>query len=196
MLAIPTESSYGLAVDPRSSPGVEAVYRLKARERGKPLPVVIAGVEQLALLGVDPDGPEVALAAPHWPAALTVVLPLLPSSSPLPAGAGGGTVAVRVPAHDGLRRLLAALGPLTATSANAAGEPPALDLEALAPLLAGADAVVVDGGRLPGGAPSTLVALGAGGELRVLRAGAFPPDRLRLATAGAAIVPELSSSGR
>ncbi len=90
-----------------------------------------------------------------------------------------------MPAHEGLRRLLAALGtPLTATSANPAGGVPVVDPEAAAALLAGEDAAVVDGGRLPGGPPSTLVvwrpgAGAAGGRFEVLRAGAFPAERLR-----------------
>jgi L-threonylcarbamoyladenylate synthase len=171
VLAIPTESSYGLAADPRSRRGVDAIYRLKSREAGKPLPVVVAGVEQLALLGVDPDSPEARRAAPCWPAALTVVLPLAPSAPPLPAAAGGSTVAVRIPDHPALRALLAATGPLTATSANASGADPILDPEAAAAFLGESpDTLLVDGGVLPGGPPSTLVAF-EGAEVRVLRPG-------------------------
>lgn len=187
VLAIPTESSYGLAVDPRNPAGVERVYRVKARDAGKPLPVVVAGIEQIALLGVDAEEPETAAAlavlARAWPAPLTAALPL---ARPLPAAAGGATVAVRVPAHERLRELLAELGPLTATSANASGEPPLLDPAAVAGLLAGEDAAVVDGGVLAGGPPSTLVvwrpaegSTGAGaGGFEVLRDGAFAADRL------------------
>ena len=57
VLAIPTESSYGLGADPRNPAGVEAVYRIKGRDAGKPLPVVVAGLEQLAGLGIDPGLP-------------------------------------------------------------------------------------------------------------------------------------------
>jgi L-threonylcarbamoyladenylate synthase len=178
VLAIPTESSYGLAADPRSRAGVEAIYRLKSREAGKPLPVVIAGVEQLALLGVDPAGPEALRAARCWPAALTVVLPRVPDAPPLPAAAGGRSVAVRVPDHADLRALLAVTGPLTATSANPAGGEPILDPAAVAALLAGAlDVLLVDGGTLPGGPASTLVAF-AGRRVRILRPGRVPAERV------------------
>ncbi|HUO86396.1 MAG TPA: L-threonylcarbamoyladenylate synthase [Thermoanaerobaculia bacterium] len=177
ILAIPTESSYGLAVDPTSRRGVEAIYRIKRREAGRPLPVVVAGTAQLARLGVDPAAPQVAWAARRWPAALTVVLPLAAAGSPLPAAAGGGSVAVRVPDHPRLVELLAATGPLTATSANLSGDPPILDPDEVAALLAGADALVVDDGRLPGGPPSTLVAF-EGGQVRVLRHGRVPSDAL------------------
>jgi L-threonylcarbamoyladenylate synthase len=176
VLAIPTESSYGLGADPRNSAGVEAIYRIKGRERGKPLPVVVSTMEQLQNLGIDPGLPILEALAACWPAPLTAVLPL---ARPLPAAAGEPTLAVRIPAHDGLRRLLDGLGHgLTATSANRSGGAPILDPQEAAELLAGTDSAVVDGGILPGGPPSTLVAIEASGPV-VLRTGIFPVDRLR-----------------
>jgi len=179
VLAIPTESSYGLGADPRNLSGVEAIYRIKEREAGKALPVVVAGREQLADLGVDPNLYIVERLFEYWPAPLTVVLPI---ARPLPASAGEATLAVRVPDHAELRGLLAELGHgLTATSANRSGEAPILDPAEVAKLLAGItgiEAVVVDGGVLPGGPPSTLVAIEEDG-LVVLRTGRFPRERLR-----------------
>jgi L-threonylcarbamoyladenylate synthase len=175
VLVIPTESSYGLGADPRNPAGVERIYRIKQREAGKPLPVVVAGREQLADLGVDPGTGIVERLSALWPGPLTAVLPI---ARPLPASAGTATLAVRVPGHEGLRELLASLGHgLTATSANESGAEPILDPAALADLLAGEDAVVVDGGVLPGGPPSTLVAIDRDGPV-VLRAGSFPTERL------------------
>ncbi len=171
ILAIPTESSYGLAVDPRSIAGVEAIYRLKERERGKPLPVVVASLEQVIDLGVEPNE-AIRFAEAHWPAPLTVVAPLRAGVS-LPAAAGGDTLAVRVPDDDRLRALLQALGhPLTATSANRSGEPPACDLADLEPILDATGALVIGGGRTPGGLASTVVSWTSAG-LRVLRRGRF-----------------------
>lgn len=179
ILAVPTESSYGLAVDPRSPVGVATVYRVKSRDAQKPLPVVIADLDQLPSLGIDPEAPAVLRLARLWPAPLACVLP---TALELPAAAGGGTVAVRVPDHAGLRGLLAALGlALTATSANPSGEPPLLDPGELAALLAGEDAAVVDGGLLPGGPPSTLIAPTADGGFAVLRPGRFPRARIAAA---------------
>jgi L-threonylcarbamoyladenylate synthase len=184
VLAIPTESSYGLGADPWNSMGIETIYRIKGRERGKALPVVVAGIEQLAPLGIDlgidPDMNIVKPLFAHWPGPLTVVLPMVPSTArPLPAAAGERSLAVRVPGHEGLRELLAAIGHgLTATSANRSGDEPVLDPAKLPGLLAGEDAMIVDGGVLPGGPPSTLVAIGEEG-LVVLRAGRFPAERLR-----------------
>ena len=171
LLAIPTESSYGLAVDPRAARGVEAIYRVKGRDRGKPLPVVAAGVEQLAALPLAPLPEAVRRAMALWPAPLSLVLPLV---SPVPAAAGGNTLAVRVPAHARLRELLAALGtPLTATSANTSGAEGIVDPDQVAALLAGADALLIDDGVLPGGAPSTLAAWESN-EWRVVRPGPVP----------------------
>lgn len=176
VLAIPTESSYGLGADPRNRTGVEAIYRIKGREAGKPLPVVVADLAQLRDLGIDPGLPILEALSTCWPAPLTAVLPI---SRSLPAAAGEPTLAVRIPAHEELRHLLAGLGHgLTATSANRSGGAPILDPEEAAELLAGTDAAVVDGGILPGGPPSTLVAIEASG-LVVLRTGSYPVDRLR-----------------
>ncbi len=173
LLALPTESTYALAADPRDARAVSALYRLKGRAANKPLPVVIGDLAQLDLLGIPRDLPAVAAVAQLWPAALSVVLPL---RAPLPASAGTPTLAVRIPDHPALCQLLRALGsPLTATSANPAGEPPMLSLTELLPWLAAARAevIVVDGGDLPGGPPSTLVAW-RNDEFAVLRPGRFP----------------------
>lgn len=170
MLAIPTESSYGLAVDPRDPAAVAALLRLKGRGPAKPLPVVGATPEAFHELGVDPDEPALAWASSRWPAALTVVVPI---REPIAASLGGRSLAIRVPDHADLRSLLARLGTTwTATSANASGEPPLLDPDAVLAWFArsGTDGLLVDGGRLPGGPPSTLVAF-AGGRPFVVRQG-------------------------
>lgn len=181
IVAIPTESSYGLAVDAGNLRAVEGVYDLKSRERGKPLPVVVADTGSAAVW-VEAEHPLVRLAGEHWPAPLTVVVPL---RQRLAAAAGGATLAIRVPAHPGLRHLLGEIRcPLTATSANRAGEPSILDPKELGPRLAysqaeppGTEILVIDDGILPGGPPSTLVDWYEGGP-RLLRSGAFPFERL------------------
>jgi L-threonylcarbamoyladenylate synthase len=178
-LVVPTESSYGLAADPLDPRGVAAIFALKGRETGNPLPVVLADRRQLTALGVDAEDPAVERVAACWPAALAVVLPLDPAAPALPAAAGERTVAVRVPDHAPLRGLLAAIGPLTATSANRSGEDPVLDPVAAAILVTGYDALVVDGGRLSGGPPSTIVAFGEDGELHLLRPGRVTTADLR-----------------
>lgn len=183
VLAIPTESSYGLAVDPSSAAGVEAVARIKGRPQEMGLPVVAATREQIVALGVAPGAPELDLLAPLWPAPLTVILPREPDARSLPAGRGD-TVAVRVPACPPLLELLGSLGrALTATSANRTGQPPVLDPADLGALLVDEDWMWADGGVLAGGPPSTLVrwersGQGRAGRWNVLRAGAFDGDGL------------------
>ncbi len=185
VIAFPTESSYGLGVDPANAEGVATVERIKRRRGGrdepaKPLPVVIADLSQLAALGIDADAEEVRQIAPFWPAPLTAVLPLAAGSADLPAALGARTLAVRIPDHPELRALLSAIGPLTATSANRTGEPPLLDAREVVALLSEAGGLtfaVMEGGA-PGGPPSTLVEL-VGGEIRILRQGPFPAERLQ-----------------
>lgn len=175
VLAIPTESSYGLGIDPRSPDGVEAVYRVKERGRGKPLPVVFEGDAQLAAVGVDPADQAVRRVAACWPGPVTLLAPAVP---PPPAAAGGATLAVRRPGHARLRRLLVALGSaLTATSANRSGEPPIHDPAELLDILGGVPAAIVDDGPLPPALPSTIVELRAG-RLYILRSGAFAASQL------------------
>lgn len=182
VLAIPTESSYALAVDPTDQRAVATVFRLKGRADDQALPIVLADLEQAFELGVDRGAAGLDAIAALWPAALSIVVPI---ARPIAASAGTSTLAIRVPAHARLRALLARTGPLTATSANRSGQPPLLDPVAAARLLDGDEGVagigddgcVVDDGTLPGGPPSTLVRW-EGGGYRVLRAGRFPLDRL------------------
>ena len=176
VLVIPTESSYGLAVDPRSLRGVEAIYRLKGRERGKALPVVAADLGQISALGVNLESPGIEEWIGCWPAPLSLVL-----SCPedLPAAAGSGSLAIRIPAHERLRGLLASLGTsLTATSANLSGLSPVLNPEELDSWLAGEPVIMVDDGPLPGGSPSTVIRLGLDGKWSLLREGSFPVEKV------------------
>lgn len=194
LIVFPTESSYAVGADPHSAAAVEAVYRLKERERGKPLGVVVADPAQALALGVRADDPAFRWARRHWPAPLSV---LVGTERRLPAMGDADSLMVRVPDHPDLRRLLAAVGPLTATSANRAGESPIVDPREASSWLAccfsrgsssrssrrsvrngGAVAcLVIDDGVLPGGAPSTVVSwvfLPQGdGRPEVLRAGRF-----------------------
>lgn len=181
VVAMPSESSYGLAADPRSAEAVAAIFRLKQRPADKPLLVVLSDTDQLADLGVRvPDSVRDQLAA-VWPAALTAVLPI---EEPLAASGGSSSLAVRVPAHRRLRQLLRQLGPLTSTSANRADEPPLCRPSELIDWMSAAGVrcplAVVDDGELPGGPPSTLVAWEPRGW-RLLRPGAvdWPAARLR-----------------
>ncbi|MFH1177643.1 MAG: L-threonylcarbamoyladenylate synthase [Acidobacteriota bacterium] len=153
VVGFPTETFYGLGADPSDPIALERVHALKRRAADKALPVVGASLDQLESLVLLQPGVRELLAA-VWPAPLTVVLPARGALS------GGATsLAVRVPDHGLLRSLLARVGPLTATSANRAGERPLARAAEVAALLGPELALLLDGGKSAGDAPSTLVDL-------------------------------------
>jgi L-threonylcarbamoyladenylate synthase len=175
VVAFPTDTLYGLAVDPRSAEAVERLFVLKARDRDIAVPLVASDLQQAMMAGE--FGPrERRVAEIFWPGPLSVVIPARPSITRASLG-GGSTVAVRVPAHAIARELAAALGfCVTATSANTAGQPPAVSADAVALALPGVD-LLLDGGDAPGGAPSTIVAFDNDGPVLV-RAGVVAWDRV------------------
>ena len=177
-IALPTESSYSLAVDPHNERGVARVFMVKGRASGSPLPVVASSRAQIEALGCRFDDPRLEALAELWPAPLSLLLPL---SGDLSAAAGSHRLAVRIPAHPRLRRLLDSLGiGLTATSANRSDEPPLTRPERVRELLADEPgAMVVDDGRLAGGNPSTLVGVSEG-KIEVLRRGAVSEEALKV----------------
>jgi L-threonylcarbamoyladenylate synthase len=170
LVAFPTDTVYGVACA-ASQPGrLDALFELKRRPADRRIPVLVAGIDVL------PDGWLVderarLLAARFWPGALTLVLP--------PAGAGE-TRAFRSPDHPVAQALIAAAGPLLTTSANISDEPDTLDADdVLIAFATQADelAAVVDGGRVPGGVPSTVVDLTADPAL-LLREGPVTRDAI------------------
>jgi len=171
--AIPTDTFYALASDPASERGVSRIFEIKGRDDGKPLLVLFSQREQLERLGVEAPAETLDLFFRLWPAPVTAIFPV---HAPLPASQGGRTLAVRMPAVPAVRELLTRVGPLTGTSANRSGEPPLADPDEVARALGAGIDLLVDGGLAPGGRPSTIVDA-TGGELRVVRAGAFawPP---------------------
>ncbi|HKI86426.1 MAG TPA: L-threonylcarbamoyladenylate synthase [Thermoanaerobaculia bacterium] len=175
LLAIPTESSYGLGVDPRNREAVDGLFALKNRPANKALPVVAASMEQLEILGIEWRDSPLRPLLDLWPAPLSILLPL---RRPLPATAMEPTVAVRIPEHPRLRSLLLQLGtPLTATSANLSSEAPILEPDEVANMLVGTDSLIVDDGPLAGGLPSTIVGWAEGAAV-VIRSGRFPSARI------------------
>ncbi len=168
--ALPTETFYGLAADPRSEDGVRRVLEAKGRDDRKPLPVVFATPGQLAGLGVAAPGALLDRYLALWPAPLTVVLPL---EKPIAASRGLATLAVRIPGAPDLRALLEEIGAVTATSANRSDAPPLEDPDDVARAFEGRLDLLVDGGRTPGRLPSTLIDATVDPPV-LLRRGAYP----------------------
>lgn len=166
---VPTETFYGFAVEPRSEEGVRRVMDAKGRDGGKAFPVLFRDADHLRALGVTASEESLAPFFEIWPAPLTVVLPL---RQPIAASRGASTLAVRIPAQARLRRLLASTGPLTATSVNRSGSPPLDDPDAIAAAFGDEIDLLIEGGKTPGGAPSTILDA-TQNPARVLRAGAF-----------------------
>jgi L-threonylcarbamoyladenylate synthase len=175
VVAFPTDTLYGLAVDPRRPDAVARLFALKGRDSSVAVPLIAASVEQASLAAAF-TAREMRAAETFWPGPLTLVAAADPCIA-AEAVAGGGTVAIRVPAHEIARELARAFGfPITATSANRSGEPPAVSADDVAAALADVDALL-DAGRAPGGAPSTIIALKEDGPI-LLREGAVPWDRV------------------
>ena len=170
VVAVPTDTVYGLAVDPTRGGAIEALFALKARPETLDLPVLVGSLEQAdALAG--PRGLSVLarrLAEVFWPGALTLVLPRR-SGVDWALGAHADTIGLRVPDHVVARALCDEVGALATTSANLHGDEPCADAEAVAAAF-GSRVTVVDGGRCSG-APSTVVAVLDDG-VRCLREGA------------------------
>ena len=182
VLAYPTETVYGFgtAVDHDS---VEALVQLKGRPPGKPFLLLIAHPRQIARLDLHLPTYAAHLAARFWPGPLTLVLPGGDRRVPTRLRGPEGGVAVRWTPHEGLQRLLAAYGePITSTSANRPGVPPATQASEI--LAQWPDAIhrgvlhVLDGGRLVPSAPSTVVDC-TGRRPRVIRPGVLSAATLR-----------------
>ena len=160
LVALPTETVYGLAARADRAEAVAAIYRAKGRPDFNPLIVHVAALGMARLLAVFDERAE-QLAARFWPGPLTLVLPLRADSGLAPAvTAGLPTVALRVPDHAVAHRLLAETGlPLAAPSANQSGSvSPTTPGHVVASLGSKVDAVI-DGGACPRGLESTIVAL-------------------------------------
>jgi len=175
VVAFPTDTLYGLAVDPRSADAVRRLFALKGRHATVAIPLVASSLEQ-ASLAANLSESEKRAAEAFWPGPLSIVAAANSSITPEALG-GRGTVAIRVPAHDIARELARAFGfPISATSANQSGEPAADSADAVAAALPDID-LLVDGGRAPGGAPSTIISFDNTRPI-LLREGAVPWERV------------------
>jgi L-threonylcarbamoyladenylate synthase len=175
VVAFPTDTLYGLAVDPRNSNAVRRLYALKGRDPTSALPLIAADREQ-AELAVVFHQIERQLADRWWPGPLTIVAAARDTIAS-EVLAGGRTVGVRIPDHAVARALARALGfCVTATSANRSGRPPVATAEAVAASLPDLDGVL-DGGASRGGAPSTIVEVRSG-RVELIREGAVAWERV------------------
>ena len=185
VVALPTETVYGLAGDATSGGAVARIFEAKGRPRFNPLIVHVASMDMAEAIAVfDPLSRR--LAAAFWPGPLTLVLPLRADAAVHPlVTAGLDTVALRMP-RGFAAGLIAALGrPLAAPSANSSGRVSATTAEAVVADLGGRIPLVVDGGATPVGLESTIVRV-ADGRIVLLRPGGVAADEIE-AAAGIAL---------
>lgn len=175
-IAIPTDTVYGLAVDPFRPGATDRIFAAKRRPRDVSVPVLVSGVEQALSLATAVPARARELMDRYWPGALTIVIPARPGMG-ADLGDDDLTVGVRSPAHPVPLALCAALGPLATTSANRHGEPPMTTAAEVDATFGNALPMVLDGG-VCAGAPSTVVDC-TGEELKLLREGRIPWAELR-----------------
>jgi L-threonylcarbamoyladenylate synthase len=169
VVLLPTDTIYGLHASALDERAVARVAEIKGREETKPFIVLASSIDDLPRLGVVADAQILQSLAEIWPAPLTAILPL---REPVPASRGASSVAVRIPALDWLRELVARTGPLVSTSANRSGEPPVQSPNDFArDLHARLDAIVDAGVRK--GEPSAILDL-TSAEPRFIREGDLP----------------------
>jgi L-threonylcarbamoyladenylate synthase len=177
IVALPTDTVYGIAVRLDLPGGIARLFAAKRRPPDKAVMLLLADVDQAAEIGRMTQA-AAALGRAFWPGGLTVVVPQR-EDVPLPADLTGGmpTIGLRVPDHPGPRALAAGVGPLPTTSANVSGIPEARTAREILDQLGDAVDLVLDGGEAHGGPASTVVDCSAD-EPRILRVGAVPPERV------------------
>ncbi len=175
LVILPTDTVYGIAADVWLPEAVNTLYAVKLRPPDKAIPVLLADVEHIDLVASDVPAMARRLAEVFWPGPLTIAVPKLRTLpdivSSLPS------IGVRIPDHDGARAVIRACGGVLAvTSANLSGHPSPLTAEETG-VLGEAVALILDGGRCPGGQPSTVVDA-SGESLTIVRPGPIDEEML------------------
>ncbi len=173
VIAMPTDTVYGLAASIFSGPGLARIYEIKGRPREKSLPVLVASIDALERLTEPLDDRVVSLLDHFWPGPLTVVLPARPGFEEFLVSEAGG-IGVRMPNHPlALEVIERAGGAIACTSANRSGEAPAIFASDVANTIGREIDLTLDGGNAPGGVASTVIAVHHE-QISVLREGAIP----------------------
>lgn len=176
LIALPTETYYGLSASPFDADAVDRLLQVKNRGDGKPILVLVGDTDQLPLLAIDMPRVGQILAEAFWPGALTILLPAHPSL-PHNLTAGSGLVGVRLSSCLSLTELLKLTGPVTGTSANRSGSQPATTAEEVQQELGHEIDMILDAGMTPGGLPSTVVDVRE--PVRLVREGAISRQTIR-----------------
>ena len=175
LVAFPTDTVYGVGTLAFNGTAVGSIYIAKDRLDDKAIPVLIGASTDLEKVSLEVPEAASRLAARFWPGPLTLVVPKRPE---LPETVSATpTVGVRVPDHALARKLLSAAGPMAVTSANISGQPSPSTAQEVLAQLGGRIALIIDGGKTPGGIASTVVDC-SGSEIRILREGPIFKDQI------------------
>lgn len=176
IVAFPTDTVYGVGALAFDNAAIESIYTAKDRPIEKAIPILIGDLSDLEKVAKDIPDMALRFAARFWPGPLTCIVPKKQTLPP--AVSATSTVAVRIPDHPDARALLRAAGPMAVTSANLSGQPSPSTALDVYQQLNGRIPLILDGGKTPGGVPSTLVDC-TGDEPVILREGPISLDKLR-----------------
>jgi L-threonylcarbamoyladenylate synthase len=180
VVAIPTDTVYGLAADPFNLAAVEEIYRVKGRPDERALPILVNSLDQAMLLAREVPRNFLRLAEEFWPGALTLVVNAS-NRLPLKVTANTGRIALRWPRSEVVARLIEEVdGPLTGTSANLSGSEACSDAQQVFGQLGDRLKLILDGGETKTVTPSTIVEL-HGSKWKILREGAISAEEIEAA---------------
>jgi L-threonylcarbamoyladenylate synthase len=178
IVAFPTDTVYGVGAFAFDGQAVQSIYTAKDRPIEKAIPILISDMKDLDKIALDIPKIAQKLASRFWPGPLTILFPKKPH---LPEAVSvTSAVGVRIPDHEIARTLLRAAGPMAVTSANVSGQASPTTAAEVFAQLDGRIELIMDGGKTPGGMPSTLVDC-TEDEIRVLREGPITREELQSA---------------
>lgn len=175
LVAFPTDTVYGVGALAFDEKAIESIYVAKGRPVEKAIPVLIGDREDLTKVADEIPFFAARLIAHFWPGPLTVLVPKKPALPGIISATS--TVGVRLPDHEVARVLLRLAGPMAVTSANRSSQPSPTTAQEVLAQLGGRIALILDGGKTPGGIPSTVVDC-TGDEIQVLREGTLSKEQL------------------
>lgn len=186
VVAYPTDTSYGLAVDITNKKAVDLLYKIKDRPKKQPIHLVVSSVSEAKKISVWNKYAD-KLAKNFWPGALSLVLPLASKSISIAQFSGGtGTIGLRMPDNKIAMDLVKALGrPMPAVSANPAGKNAGVDSYSAQAIIDQFDKqkykpdIIINAGRLPKRKPSTLIAISDDGNHTILRHGPVTETKIK-----------------
>jgi L-threonylcarbamoyladenylate synthase len=176
LVAFPTDTVYGVAANPFNPAAIERLYEAKIRETNKAIAVLIGDLDQIPLIAREVTVSANRLARRFWPGALTLIVPRIESLPDVLSSSS--SIGLRMPDHAFALALLQKAGPLATTSANLSGGANTTTAAEVLAQLDGRIELLLDGGKTPGGVPSTVVDC-TQADINILRQGAITADLIQ-----------------